>query len=199
MTASLADVRQSAAVPQRGRRGAARSGRRIHRDAHGAGTAGRRPRYHRGRLALAVDHGALVVRPLERMGGETAARPLALLPAPDPPFALHVGSQSFKVRESPDASRRIAVLDPAELEERRGFFPPRPLDLRQSLADGVGDCHAYDDRSLERRRHRCPASPRAASAGRCAWLHATIRPAWRFRSMRRAPVGRCESGFPIAA
>ena len=146
--ASLADLRQSAAVPQEVAVVRPEAG-----DAFIGVPTGRArlvaPPLPGGRLALAVDHGALVVRPLELTGGTTAARPLALLPAPDPPFALHVGSQSFKVRESPDASRRIAVLNPAELKDRRGFFPPQPLDLRQSLADRVGDCHAYDDRSLD--------------------------------------------------
>jgi arabinofuranan 3-O-arabinosyltransferase len=144
--ASLADVRQSVAVPQRLAVVRPDAG-----DALRGIPSGRArlvsPGIPRGRLVLEIEHGALVVRPFDRTAAKNSSRPLALLPAPDPPFALHVGSRSFKIREPLDASPRIAVLNPAELKERRGFFPPQAIDLQRSLADRVGDCHEYDERS----------------------------------------------------
>jgi hypothetical protein len=98
-----------------------------------------------GRLAVDVEYGAVVVRSLRRR----SAPPLALLPAPDPPFALHVGSRTFRIREAPTDSRRLAVVDPGDLEERREFFPAQPIELQPSLAARVGDCNDVDDRSLD--------------------------------------------------
>ena len=104
------------------------------------------------RLAVNLEYGAVVVRPPRRTAG--AAPPLVLLPAPDPPFDVLVGRRRLEVSDSPDASRRLAVVRPPELAEGRGYFPPERVELGVALANRVGDCHRYDDRSRRRGRHR---------------------------------------------
>ena len=73
------------------------------------------------RLAVALEHGAVVVRPLRRTAGFAPAPPLVLLPAPDPPFERHrrppaarglglVGRlAAARCRASPRARRRAAA------------------------------------------------------------------------------------------
>ena len=97
------------------------------------------------RLAVNLEYGAVVVRPPRRTAG--AAPPLVLLPAPDPPFDVLVGRRRLEVSDTPDTSRRLAVVRPPELAEGRGYFPPERVELGVALANRVGDCHRYDDRS----------------------------------------------------
>ena len=132
------------------------------------------------RLAVALEYGAVVVRPLRGTARVAPAPPLVLLPAPDPPFGVIVGRRRLEVSDSSDAPRRLAVVRPPELAEGRGYFPPERVGLGVALANRVGDCHRYDDRS-RREVGIAAAASGGTSARRCGWRRATIRPVWRSR------------------
>lgn len=99
-------------------------------------------------LAVDVERDAVVLRSLGEKADNAFRPPLVSVPAPEPPFAVSVGSRRFAVGESEDARRRIAVLNPADLPEGRTLYPPEPIAFRPSHAERVGDCNKYDDRSL---------------------------------------------------
>jgi Alpha-(1->3)-arabinofuranosyltransferase len=99
-------------------------------------------------LAVDVERDAVVLRPLGGKDGGASRPALVSVPAPEPPFAVIVGSRRFAVSESGDA-RRLAVVNPADLPAGRTFYRPEPLAFRPSHAERVGDCNKYDDRSLE--------------------------------------------------
>jgi arabinofuranan 3-O-arabinosyltransferase len=143
-----------------------------------------------GRLAIDVEPDAVVVRPLRQTAAETSGPPVAVLPAPEPPFAVLAGSRRFEVRRAPGASRRIAVLNPAELAQERGLLPAQPVEFRQSLADRVGDCHAYDDRS----RREVGIAARLVGSG----VRATLRLVARDHSACAAiPIAAAAPGTPV--